>query len=60
MLTVLYLLISVSGVAQSDTDDNPKKFKLYLTEGLGVSYFHYDVRELNHKVNNKSCTKIKH
>ncbi len=40
------------GMAQEK--ENSKKIKLSWMEGLGVSYFHYNVKALNHKINNKS------
>ncbi len=61
MKTVLILFVflllsstSISSKAQIEVKDNPKNFKLYLTEGLGVSYFKYDVRNFNHKIHGQS------
>lgn len=54
ILTVLCFLVSINGMAQVDSNDSPRKVKLYATGGLGVSYFKYDVRNLNQKIHNQS------
>ena len=47
-------MVLISSKAQSGVDDSSKKIKLSLTGGLGVSYFRYDVRNLNQKIHNQS------
>lgn len=54
ILIVLSLLASISSRAQSGVNDRSKKIKLNVTGGLGVSYFKYDVRNLNKKIHNQS------
>ena len=54
ILTVVCLLASISSKAQSEVRDSSKKIKISLTGGLGVSYFKYDVRNLNRKIHNQS------
>lgn len=54
ILIVLSLMAPIYCKAQSEVNDNSKKIKLSLTGGLGVSYFKYDVRKFNHKINGQS------
>lgn len=54
ILIVLSLMAPIYCKAQSEVNDTSKKIKLSLTEGIGVSYFMYDVRNLNQKIHNQS------
>lgn len=54
VIASLLLLFPLISYTQKEEDINPRKIKFYLTSGLGISYFHYDVRNLNQKINGRT------
>ncbi len=48
------LLFSNISFAQNEPEKKREKIKLYYTGGAGVSYFHYDVRNLNKLIHGRS------